>query len=88
MFVSGQKNIFLNIEFFDVSNEIKKLLKFLTLEKTGVKKTRGKKRILDPRIPWVLLDPSGFQDPKESAFPPRLFHLSKSHFQHGIHLIH
>ena len=50
--------------------------------------TRGKKRILDPRILWILLDrsdsfgsfrilwilldPFGFQDPKESAFPPRL----------------
>ena len=48
MFVSGQKNIFLNIEFFDVSSETKKLLKFLTLEKTGVKKTflhRGQKTI-------------------------------------------
>ena len=48
MFVSGQKNIFLDIEFFDVSSEIEKIPKFLSLEKSGVKKTflhRGQKNI-------------------------------------------
>ena len=39
MFVSGQKTIFLDIEFFDVSSEIEKITKFLSLEKSGVKKT-------------------------------------------------
>ena len=34
----GQKNIFLNIDLFEFSNEIEKLLKFLTLE-NRVKKT-------------------------------------------------
>ena len=39
MFVSGQKTIFLDIEFFDASSEIEKITKFLSLEKSGVKKT-------------------------------------------------
>ena len=41
----GQKNIFLNIDFFEFSNEIEKLLKFLTLE-NRVKKHFRKYRVL------------------------------------------
>ena len=36
--IEGQKNIFLNIDIFDISTEIEKFPKFLSLEKSGVKK--------------------------------------------------
>ena len=42
--IKDQKNIFLNIEYFDFSSEIEKLLKFLSLGKSGSKEHSRKYR--------------------------------------------